>query len=187
MMKNLFPFIFCTMLLGLCSSCDKTRMQKIDIDAEILKEMQALEIPSVVACIVDSNDIIWSGNYGYANKEYAIPATNETFYLLQSISKLVLSVTVFQLWENGQIDLNEDINSYLPFDVRNPNYPDSAITTAMLLNHTSGLAWPAPEEYMPDFHQFFSHEEPPLLIDWIPEYIFPGGEYYRTFVWKVFS
>lgn len=174
------------LIMAFFISCSESTIDSIDIDTEILLEMEELAIPSVVACVVDSNAILWEGSYGFANIEYAIPATSETIYSLQSITKLFLSISTFQLWEKNQIDLHEDINSYLPFVVRNPYYPDSAITPYMLLNHTSSLAWPADGEDIPDFHHFYSDEEPPAVIEWIPEYILPDGEFYRGYVWKNF-
>lgn len=152
-----------------------------------MKEMDKVGIPSVVACVVDTEGIRWTAAYGWANEENSIPATDKTIYALESISKLFLSITVFQLWEQGLIDLQEDINTYLPFWVRNPYYPDSVITPYMLLNHISGLAWPADDEAIPDFHHFYIlDEDPPLIRDWLPEYILPGGESYRSYVWKKF-
>ncbi|MGC9343683.1 MAG: serine hydrolase domain-containing protein, partial [Bacteroidales bacterium] len=72
-----------------------------------------------------------------------------------------------------------------PFTVRNPGYPDQKITPHMLLNHSSSLAWPKDIDVIPDFHHFYTVEdEPPLLSEWIPTYILPDGEYYRSSVWK---
>ena len=55
-----------------------------------------------------------------------------------------------QLWERGLIDLHADINTYLPFEVRHPTYPDVSITTYMLLNHQSGLSRPEDDDNIPD-------------------------------------
>ena len=44
-----------------------------------------------------------------------------------------------QLAEQGKIDLDADISCYLGFTLRNPNYPDTPITSKMLLSHTSSL------------------------------------------------
>ena len=55
----------------------------------------------------------------------------------------------------------------------------------MLLTHTSGLAWPIEKDGIPDFHHFYyRNEEPPLLIEWLPDYILPNGTQYRLSVWK---
>ena len=184
----LYPVLLFVLIFISNPACQKQDdLSQMDIESEIIKEMQENNIPSVVACIVKGDRIIWEGIFGYANVEYQMPATRNTYYTLMSISKLVLSVSVMQLWENGMIDLDADINDYLSFDVRNPNYPDQKITSHMLLTHTSGLAWPEDHEPIFDFHHFYTHEEPVLISEWLPDYILPGGEHYRNCVWKDYA
>ncbi len=183
-MKKYISLLLVGIALLLQSACEKSEPVDIDVEAEILKEMEARQIPSVVACIVKDDQIVWEGTFGNADVAYAKPATRRTLYSLQSITKLFLSVNAMQLWERGMLDLEADINQYLPFEVRNPQFPDEKITPYMLLNQTSSLAWPVTEDYLPDFHHFYSDEDPPSLGEWLPEYILPGGEQYRTSVWK---
>ncbi len=186
MKRSLPKYIQFVILLLVVSACEKPEETIQDLNEEIRLEMEAQSIPSVVACIVADGQITWEGVYGKADVQRDIPATHMSIYTLMSISKLFLSTSVMQLWEQGQIDLEADINDYLPFNVRNPRYPDEEITVYMLLNHTSGLAWPVEEDGIPDFHHFYNSEEPPLIRDWLPEYILPGGNRYRTSVWKEF-
>ena len=167
-------------------NCNKTTDAEIDVVAEIQRVMEEQKIPSIVACIIKENQIAWENYSGFANVEYEIPASRATIYSLQSISKLFLATAVFQLLENGQIDLEADINEYLPFEVRNPHYPENKITPYMILTHSSSLAWPHDNDPIPDFHHFYSHEDPPLVSEWLPEYILPGGSQYRHQVWKDF-
>lgn len=63
----------------------------------------------------------------------------DTKYRIASISKLVTAIGVWQLIENGQIDPDADVSGYLGFVLRNPAYPDTAITVRMLLSHTSSI------------------------------------------------
>jgi CubicO group peptidase (beta-lactamase class C family) len=158
------------------------------MDEEILKAMEEDRIPSVVACIIKGNDIVWEGSYGFADVEQGKLADRNTIYNIESITKLFVSISIFQLWENGLIDLNLDINQYLPFEVRNPNYPDVPITTHMLLNHISSLAWPVQvEDHLPSFEYFFKIDEVPPISEWIPQYILPDGIHFRNAVWKNFK
>jgi len=186
-MKNFTAILFLSGFLIISISCSKSEQGGINLDQEILKEMDKQEIPSVVACIVKGDEIIWEGTYGYANIEESKPANRHSLYTIMSIGKLILSTAVYQLWENNAIDLNADINQYLPFQVRNPKYPEQKITPYMLLNHFSSLAWPEDGQEPPDFHHFYSREDPPLIREWIPEYILPDGKHYRSYVWKDFA
>jgi len=61
--------------------------------------------------------------------------------LSASISKLFCGVAILQLYEDGLLDLNADINKYLPSDIsiRNPHFPSVNITAFKLLRHKAGL------------------------------------------------
>lgn len=56
-----------------------------------------------------------------------------------SISKLVTAIAVMRLVDEGRIDLDRDVSTYLGFPVRNPAFPDRAVTLRHLLSHTSGI------------------------------------------------
>ena len=53
-------------------------------------------------------------HYGYANKTEHIAADENTVYEWGSITKLLTWVSAMQLYEQGKLDLNEDIRKYLP-------------------------------------------------------------------------
>ena len=53
-----------------------------------------------------------------------------------------------QLVEQGKINLDEDVSRYLGFTLRNPKYPNKAITSRMLLSHTSSIR-DYPTAYVP--------------------------------------
>ena len=127
------------------------KMTDLKIIEEINDEMIKLKIPSIVTCIIKEDSIVWNKSFGYANLENKVPATENTHYLLASVSKLVTAVAVMQLHEKGKINIDDDINKYLPFSVKNPKYSDTPITPRMLLTHRSGLAWPNEED--PDFYR----------------------------------
>ena len=188
-MKKVTSIGLLGLILLLAVRCEKSEdALNINTNSEILKEMEAKGIPSVVACVVKDNQIVWESALGFADVSTSTPTNRESLYTIMSISKLFLATTVMQLWEQDRIDLDTDINQYLPFEVRNPNFPDKKITAYMLLTHTSGLAWPVDKDGIPDFHHFYYiNEEPPLLIDWLPEYILPNGTRYRPTVWKNYA
>lgn len=186
-MKKHISFFFLGLTLIFTNNCeDRGEPSDIDVESEILKEMTAQRIPSLVACIIKGDEIAWESAFGYADIMDSRLATRQTVYNLESVTKLFIAVAVMQLWEKGMIDLDADINLYLPFEVRNPNFPDHKITPQMLLTHTSSLAWPKDEDKIPDFYFFFPPEEAPLISEWLPGYILPGGAQYRNAVWKDF-
>jgi CubicO group peptidase (beta-lactamase class C family) len=152
------------------------------------------DIPSLAVGIVVDDELVWSGTYGEQPADQAI-------YNVGSITKPFVAAAVLQLYERGLIGLDDDVNEYLPFDVRHPDYPDQAITIRMLLTHQSGLAHSR--------EQYFSFIADRDLLDWeakrrgrsiygeitpydpglpykefMEGYLTPGGPYYSPAVWS---
>jgi len=75
-------------------------------------------------------------SFGLANIPFEVPNTRQTKYKIASITKLFTSVLILQLQEQGKIDLNKTIGTYLP------DYTGEGadkVTLHHLLHHTSGL------------------------------------------------
>lgn len=116
------------------------KQQALDtLDSNILSVMNDQHIPGVAACAVKNGVVEWMGTYGYANLEQNISVTSDTIFMLGSLSKIVTGIAFMQLFEMGYIDLDDDINEYLPFEVVHPDYPEITITPRMLLSHVSGI------------------------------------------------
>lgn len=187
-MKKTRGYWLWALMLLLCAGCEKAEdVTQLNIEEEILAEMEAQGIPSVVAGVIKDDAIVWEGAFGYADVATQTPATRETTYMMMSISKLFLATATMQLWEQGLINLEEDINQYLPFAVRNPKFPDIPITPYHLLTHRSGIAHPLHNEGIGDFEYFFPIDQVPSIREWLPEYLLPGGAKYDDWVWKDFA
>ncbi len=75
-------------------------------------------------------------SFGFANMPFEVPNTTDTKYKVASITKAFTSVLVLQLYEQGKVDLDKTINTYLP------DYKGAAghiVTVKELLNMTSGM------------------------------------------------
>jgi CubicO group peptidase (beta-lactamase class C family) len=91
-------------------------------------KMQSQRIPGLAACIAKSGKIVWSKEYGWsAIKRRLAMDPDSTIQNAGSISKTVTATAAMQLWEKGKFDLDDDINQYLPFPVRNPSHPERLI------------------------------------------------------------
>lgn len=76
---------------------------------------------------------------GLANLDTALPVTTDTLFPIASISKVYTATLVMQLVDEGAIDLDEPVRSYLPdFSVADPD-TTAGLTARHLLTHTSGL------------------------------------------------
>lgn len=98
-------------------------------------------VPGVFAEARDGEQI-WRGAAGVADLTTGRPVTADMRHRVGSITKTFTAAAVLQLVEAGEIGLDTPIGHYLPRLV--PGERGAAITVAMLINHTSGLA-----EYLP--------------------------------------
>jgi D-alanyl-D-alanine carboxypeptidase len=81
--------------------------------------------------------ISFAQSFGLANFPFKVPNTTQTKYKIASITKAFTSVLILQLYDQGKIDLEKTIGTYLP-DYAGEGA--SQVTIHQLLNHTSGLA-----------------------------------------------
>lgn len=109
------------------------------IDTIVTCEMEAKKIPAIAISVIKDGKIIHLKSYGYSDLENKTLATVDTPFEVASVSKTVINLAVFKLVELGKIDLDKDVNHYLPFKVKNPYMPKDKITVKELLNHKSGI------------------------------------------------
>ena len=89
--------------------------------------------------IVNNDSIIYAKGFGYADKNTKSPYTIQTVQPIASVSKTLIAVALMKAQEKGKLNLNDNINDYLPFKIYNPNYPNEIITIQQLANHTSSI------------------------------------------------
>ncbi|MDR1564164.1 MAG: beta-lactamase family protein [Oscillospiraceae bacterium] len=87
----------------------------------------------------ENGEITYTHHYGYANKAKKQAPDDQTQYRIASLSKLVTAVTIMKMVDGGIINLDEDISTYLKYQVRNPSHKDTPITMRMLLSHSSSV------------------------------------------------
>jgi CubicO group peptidase (beta-lactamase class C family) len=67
------------------------------------------------------------------------PVGRDTLFRIASISKMVTTLGLMRLVEEGRVALDADVSAYLGFALRNPQFPDQPVTLRQLLTHTSSL------------------------------------------------
>ena len=156
-----------------------------DLKMEVL--MKLSKFPSLSACIIEGDEVTWSKGYGFYDLESKKPATENTIYNIASITKTITGSALMQLWEQGLFDLDENVNNYLPFNLRNPYFPDDPITFRMLLSHSSSLNSETGENGFKYYFWFNFSGDPPLSFypyPWLEEHLVPGGKWYYSARWS---
>ena len=93
----------------------------------------------MVTAVFDKDGSMYQGNFGYMDKEKDIKADDDSVFEWGSVTKLTVWLSVMQLWEQGKINLEEDIRTYLPEGfLKNLRY-DKPITMLDLVNHQAGF------------------------------------------------
>jgi len=77
--------------------------------------------------------------YGYSSIEENRQVNLNTKYRVASLSKLVTVICAMILADEGKLDLDEDISVYLGYNVKNPGFTNTQITSRMLMQHTSSI------------------------------------------------
>ncbi len=147
----------------------------LELEELIQNEMKQQHIVGLTAAIVKNEKLVWTKGFGLANKEKKLKVVDSTPFLIASVSKAVTSVALMTLYDRGLIALDDPINTYLPFAINHPRYPNSSITFRMLLAHTSGIS----DEGYDDLDLYaYGKDSSIALKTFIRDYFTPEGRYY---------
>ncbi|MEJ7626197.1 MAG: serine hydrolase domain-containing protein [Ferruginibacter sp.] len=158
----------------MCQSIDNNAITSIDSFIE--NKMKGTGLVGVGASIIINNKVVWTKGFGYADKENKVPFTTNTIMNIGSISKTFTGFCLMKAMEEKKVSLEEDINTYLPFKVINPFFPNEKITLRNLATHTSGLADRYP--FYTDSTYYYGGDSPMPLGDFLKNYFVAGGKYY---------
>ena len=95
------------------------------------------QVVGISVAIMQDTSIIYNQGFGYTDPDRTNPVTNNTRFLLASVSKLIGSTLVMRLVEEGRLSLDQTLYELLP-DFPNPEQA-KRITVQHMLSHTSGL------------------------------------------------
>jgi CubicO group peptidase (beta-lactamase class C family) len=166
------------------------RLQNLEtLDERVQFLVDEGDLASAAAGIVVDDALVWAEAYGEAEVD--------TVYNIGSVTKPFVATAVLQLYERGLIDLDDDVNAYLPFRLRHPLYPNIPITIRMLLAHQSGLA-----HFTDPYYGYHTGEETagwltknegwdlpsftpyPPFAEFMEGYLTPSGTYYTPDAWS---
>jgi CubicO group peptidase (beta-lactamase class C family) len=108
------------------------------MDELFARHMEENHIAGASVAVVKDGQLFFAKGYGHADLANQIPVDAEqTMFKLGSITKLFTWTVVMQLVEQGKLDLDTDVNTYLDFRIAD-TYPQP-ITLSHLMTHTSGF------------------------------------------------
>ena len=150
-----------------------------DFDQAVIRQMSASKLPGAAFLAIRDGKVIYSKGYGFADLQTGRRVTPDTLFTIASISKTVTATALMTLYDDGLFQLDDDVNGYLPFEVRNPHYPDQPITFRKLLAHTSSLKDSDDYNSFYTLYQPVGMEDSPIpLGEFVQDYFGEGGKYY---------
>ena len=141
------------------------------LDGIVPLQLAREDIAGGVVAVVKDGKILFAKGYGYADVKNKKPVSaEETLFRPGSVSKLFTWTAVMQLYEQGKLDLDKDVNEYLDFKI--PEAFGKPITLKNIMTHTAGF-----EEQLKDFYA--ADKRDPNLGDYVkthvPKRIFAPG------------
>lgn len=117
---------------------NRTNLREFSDQFFAQKEVQEQMVGAAVVVVKDG-EVVRNQGYGYADAAARKPFdADQTVFRLASVSKLLTSVGIMQLAEAGKVDLDKDVQAYLPH-LQISNHTGSPLTIKHLMTHTPGF------------------------------------------------
>ncbi|MEO0337756.1 MAG: serine hydrolase domain-containing protein [Bacteroidota bacterium] len=152
------------------------------------ERMEKYNVPGISIAVVKDGKIYWALGYGIANTETGAYVDENTLFQAGSISKPIAALAALKLVQEGKMDLDENINSYLSSWklTENEFTAQQPVTLRGLLTHSAGVSvhgFPgySQEDDFPTDIQVLNGKgnTDPILVDTTPRTFFrySGGGY----------
>ena len=110
-----------------------------ELSGELGRIARSFNCVSASLAAFDGASGYFTYQYGFADVGARRNVEEETKFRIASLSKLIVVILAMTLVEEGLLDLDADISDYLGFEAKNPFFPDTPITSRMLMQHTSSI------------------------------------------------
>jgi CubicO group peptidase (beta-lactamase class C family) len=139
-MKKLISFLVVSIMLVLIPSAviAQESDQKRQIQQFMDESLKEYQIPGASLAIVQEGKVIFQENWGVQSDGKKV--TNNTLFTIGSISKPITSLAIMKLVQEGKINLDHSIHTYLPSFKYDKKSFKNEITVRQLLSHTSGIS-----------------------------------------------
>ncbi len=126
--------LFFTLTLLIIHPCfAQSKKEKMD---EIMKTYHDYNMFDGSVLVSENGKIVYEAAFGMANREWNIPNTTDTKFMIGSVSKPITALLTLIQVQNGLLDLDKTIENYLP---EFSGKPAAKVTIRQLLSHTSGI------------------------------------------------
>ncbi len=108
------------------------------LDSVFNQQIEQNQIVGITVAAVKDGQVIFQRGYGKADLVEKVPVDpTKTIFRIGSVTKVFTWIAVLQLYEQGKLNLDTDINTYLDFHI--PDTFLEPITMKHLMSHTAGF------------------------------------------------
>ena len=154
------------------------------MDALVPRLLRHTGVPGAAVALVQNGEVVYVAGYGFAHRSSRRPVTGRTQFNVGSIAKPLTAWGVLRLAEQGAIDLDLPVSTYLERWTPEAGDGVSEVTVRRLLSHTAGISLPSvPDspwdvEY-PPIHEALADPDHPVELIATPgeAFAYSGGGY----------
>jgi CubicO group peptidase (beta-lactamase class C family) len=96
-------------------------------------------VPGVSVAVVKDGEVIMGEGFGYRDLERRLPVTTKTIFAIGSSTKAFTTMTFATLVDEGKLDWETPVRSYLPWFAMHDQMATERMTPRDLVTHRSGL------------------------------------------------
>src|SRR3954452_10185044 len=108
------------------------------LDEQLPLLLEKYDVPGAAWGVLHDGEVV-DGSGGLLSKATGVEATPDSVFQIGSITKLWTSTLVMQLVDEGLVQLDEPVRTYLPEFRIGDEQAAAVITVRQLLNHTAGF------------------------------------------------
>ena len=112
---------------------------KTGASVEAFVQAHAETTAGMAVSVFDAEQTLYTGCFGFADREASLATDESTVFEWGSVTKLLVWTSVMQLVEQGKLDLDTDIRTYLPDGFLHNLRYDEPVTMLHLMNHNAGF------------------------------------------------
>jgi CubicO group peptidase (beta-lactamase class C family) len=156
----------------------------------ITDRMKYHKVPGLSIAFIENGKISWARQYGVKQSGSSDPVTDATLFQAGSVSKPIAAAVSLSLVKDGQLNLDNDVNTYLKswHVPENKFVATEKVTLRRILTHSAGVTVHgfqgyAPDSNVPSLRQVLDGESPAMnkkiVVDTVPGSIwrYSGGGY----------
>ena len=162
------------------------------VESNVPGMMREAKMPGFAIAVVQDGDTIYAEGFGARDPAKGLPATPDTLFGIGSITKSFVAISILQLAEQGNLDLDDPIAKHIPFELGLPGKPitirhflshspgfPSLATSSVLLRRGLGEDTGVPMTSADDFFRYVNGARDEIVFD-------PGEHYfYNNAAWRM--